>query len=197
MSLQNLPDGIQDVWADCLRKGYSTWGRLGDRRARRIASQEAAANLPLREPLEHPYDHEKILLPLPCDCLTLLLRKSGCRIESLQHKDREMNPIDFNFLEDAKNSLIEASINRVSHSGEMVYYYQISIAEVKERTGRQRIHESVIESYLAFFSMNGILTRYNNTFSIIEIELNLSNCVLNPSQARFFSIAMETFRSSI
>lgn len=106
-----------------------------------------------------------------------------------------MLPQDVNFLEQALADFIETSINRVAHSGTMQFRYKLKAADAKAGTDRQRLHESVIDAYQAFFASHGVSCEYDPTFSTFNVVIDLDSCVLNPAEARQLSAAMSLYRA--
>ncbi|MYN04034.1 hypothetical protein GTP41_18230 [Pseudoduganella sp. DS3] len=106
-----------------------------------------------------------------------------------------MQTQDLNYLEDAFSSFINSSINRVAHSGDMVYTFRITAGELKAGTGRQRLHESVIDDYAQFFAGHNVAAQYDEKFNAFTVTVDLNRCVLRPDEAKFLATAMETFRA--
>ncbi len=106
-----------------------------------------------------------------------------------------MTPNDRNYLNGVLSDFIEASINRTSHSGHMIFRYRLTADEIRSATGRQRMHDSVADDVLDFFRMASVDADFNRQFGAFDITLNLSTCALSPAQARDLSAAMETYRA--
>lgn len=101
---------------------------------------------------------------------------------------------DLNYLENAISAFIDSSIHRVAQSGDMSYTYRITAGELKAGTGRQRLHDSVISEYSHFFASHQVRAHYEESFNAFMVVIDLNRCVLRPDQAKFLSVAMETFR---
>lgn len=106
-----------------------------------------------------------------------------------------MQSSDLTFLESAFRSFIETSIHRVAYSGDMVYRYRITASDVKDATGRQRLHGTIIQEYEQFFLQQGVQAAYDETFAAFNVVIDLSRAVLSPNQAKFLSTAMGTYRA--
>jgi hypothetical protein len=106
-----------------------------------------------------------------------------------------MNSIDLGYLQNALSSFIDASIQRVAHSGDLIYWFRITAAELKAATGRQRLHDTVIGDCVAFFESYRVTADYDENFQAFNIKMDLNFCVLDPQQAAFLSTAMNTFRA--
>ncbi|UYK67669.1 hypothetical protein NG831_05695 [Xanthomonas sacchari] len=102
---------------------------------------------------------------------------------------------DMLFLRRALESFIETSVQRVAYSGDMHFRYTLSADDVKNITGRQRMHGGTVNEYVEFFRHHNVKAQYNERFSAFEIELDLNRCVLDQSQAKQLSAAMALFRA--
>ena len=106
-----------------------------------------------------------------------------------------MNLQDRIYFQGVLDDFIYASIQRVARSNELVHRYRLTVDEVRQNTGRQRLHESVLYEIEAFFNYSNVLITYDRNFGTFDIILDLSRCALNQAQARFLSTAMEVYRS--
>lgn len=102
---------------------------------------------------------------------------------------------DVTYLEEALRAFVNASINRVAHSGDMQYAYRLSADSIKRATGRQRLHDTVIEDYGAFLKSCKVDVDYDPDFAQFNVHLDLARCVLDPTQAADLSVAMSYFRA--
>lgn len=105
-----------------------------------------------------------------------------------------MNPQDRTYLQGVLDAFIDTSIQRVAHSGEMAHRYRLTADEVRRNTGRQRLHDSVLDDVEAFFRNSNVGITYDRNFGTFDINLDLSRCALNQAQAMFLSTAMSKFR---
>ena len=104
-------------------------------------------------------------------------------------------PDEFIYLERALAAFIDVSIQRVAHSGSMIYRYRMTAEEIRSSTGRQRIHDSVIDDVLSFFSSVNVIANYSRTFGVFDITLDLNSCLLNQAQAGSLATAMSYFHT--
>jgi hypothetical protein len=102
---------------------------------------------------------------------------------------------DLKFAESTLDAFIESSINRVAESGVMRYTYKITAADMKDETGRSRLHDSVIGDYTQYFEEHGVYATYKPAADAFTVVLDLDSCVLRAGQARFLSSAMEKYRT--
>ena len=106
-----------------------------------------------------------------------------------------MNAQDRAYFQGILDAFIGTSIQRLSHSGDMIYYYRVSADEVRQNIGRQRLHDPVISEIEAFFRRANVSIIYNRDFGTFDITLDLSRCILDQAQALFLSTAMTAFRA--
>ncbi|WP_155518831.1 hypothetical protein [Xanthomonas euvesicatoria] len=99
------------------------------------------------------------------------------------------------FLQQVLKSFIETSVQRVAYSGDMHFRYTLSSEDIKNSTGRQRMHGGTVNEYIGFFRHHNVQAQYNERFSAFEIELDLNRCVLDQTQSRHLSSAMSLFRA--
>lgn len=98
-----------------------------------------------------------------------------------------------NLLESKVTDFVLASINRVSVTGDLCHRYRITVQEIKDATGLQRLHEGSVVSYLsANFNIDATLDKAAGVF---QVELDLTKCVLDARQSSSLSTAMEMFRA--
>ena len=109
---------------------------------------------------------------------------------------RPMQPDHLQFARQTLAQFTDAAIQRLSVSGDFVYRYTLSVADIKGTLGLARLKSSVIEDYIGFFSMNGCSTSYNEQYEAFNIEINLNSVVLSPYQAEGLSTAMAHFRAN-
>lgn len=106
-----------------------------------------------------------------------------------------MNQQDIIYLQRVLNAFIEAAIQRVAHSGDMTHRYRLTAEEVRQSTGRQRLHDSVLDDIQDFFHNSNVGITYDRNFGTFDINLDLNRCALNHAQAIFLSTAMTAFRT--
>lgn len=99
------------------------------------------------------------------------------------------------FAQQSLASFIDAAIQRISFSGESVYRYTISTDSIKEAAGLTRLKSSVVQDYINYFGMMGVMALYNEAFDVLNITLNLNTCVLTPQQSDALATAMSVFRA--
>lgn len=99
------------------------------------------------------------------------------------------------FAQESLASFIDAAIQRIAFSGESVYRYTISASAIKETAGLTRLKSSVIDDYLNFFRMMGVMADYNESFETLNLVLDVNNCVLTPHQAGGLAQALAVFRA--
>lgn len=99
------------------------------------------------------------------------------------------------FAKQSLESFIDAAIQRIAFSGENVYRYTLSASSIKEAAGLARLKASVLHDYVSFFAMMGVRAAYNESFEVLNIVLNLNDCVLTPQQAGALAEALATFRA--
>jgi hypothetical protein len=108
-----------------------------------------------------------------------------------------MTSADRLYLQGVLDAYVDVSIQRIAHSGDFVYRYRLSGAELRAATGRQRLHEPIINDVISFFANANAEADYDAKRDNFDIVINLNGCTLNRSQAEFLSAAMTTFRESI
>lgn len=106
-----------------------------------------------------------------------------------------MTPGDRTFLQESLNAFIDSGISRTAHTGDSVYRYGIDIQEFKEATGRQRVHEALIEECVEFFEKHGVNAEYDAATESFDVRLNLDKCKLNAKQATHLTKAQNHFRA--
>ena len=106
-----------------------------------------------------------------------------------------MDQNDVKFAEEALGSFICSSINRVSESGVLSHKYRLTEMEIKEATNRQRLKQTVIDDYVAYFADHDVVAEYKEVSETITLRLDLSDCVLNARQARDLATAMSHYRA--
>jgi len=134
-----------------------------------------------------------------------MVRQGGCAgdvdgvwlrpLPKLTDDPMALQASDMFFLRQALESFIETSVQRVAYSGDMHFRYTLSAGDIKESTGRQRMHGGTVSEYIEFFRHHNVQAQYNERFSAFEIELDLNRCVLDQAQARHLSAAMSLFRA--
>jgi len=97
------------------------------------------------------------------------------------------------YLDRQMDKFIVASINRASVSSDRNFLYRISADSIKEAVDIQRLHEATVTNYLT--EHYRVDASYDDRSKVFFIELDLDRCVLDPSQAKILSEAMELFRA--
>ncbi|CCH07734.1 hypothetical protein ACOTDN_27105 [Achromobacter xylosoxidans] len=92
------------------------------------------------------------------------------------------------------DTYIEAAIQRVPHSGNMVHRFSLSAEEVLRMTGRERLHDAVISDVVSFFQDARVHADYRKGSRQFNLELDLNECSLNFDQSRLFNVAITKFR---
>lgn len=100
-----------------------------------------------------------------------------------------MDLIDY--LNETINSYIFSSISRVIDSGYMGYHFSLNVSDIRDATGRSRIHEGVVVSH---FSKAKIDCQYDQTGRQYLIHLDLNTARLNPHQSKQLGDAINKFR---
>lgn len=105
-----------------------------------------------------------------------------------------MHPDHLQFAQQSLASFIDAAIQRMAFSGEPIYRYTINANAIKDAAGLTRLKSSVVQDYINYFWMMGVTADYNEAFDVLNITLNLNNCVLTPQQSDGLATAMSTYR---
>lgn len=108
-----------------------------------------------------------------------------------------MTSADRTYLQGVLDAYVDVSIQRIAHSGVLSYRYRLSGAELRAATGRQRLHEAIIDDVTSFFAVANADANYDAKRDTFDIVVDLNNCILNRHQAEFLSVAMTTFRESV
>jgi hypothetical protein len=108
-----------------------------------------------------------------------------------------MTPADRLYLQGVLDAYVDVSIQRIAHSGVLNYRYRLSGAELRAATGRQRLHETIVNDVVSFFANANADVEYDARRDNFDIVIDLNNCILNRAQAEFLSVAMTTFRDSM
>lgn len=106
-----------------------------------------------------------------------------------------MQAQDIQFLEDALNAFVDSSISRAAHCGDMIYKYRLPATQIKEGTGRQRLHDAVLDEVKDFFSSHSASVEFNDAAASFTVTIDLSRCQLTPAQAKGLTLAMSAFRA--
>ena len=106
-----------------------------------------------------------------------------------------MNPDHLDYAQSALDSFIFSAIQRIAHSGDFVYRFTISEAEIKSALGVSRVKATMMEEYAGFFKSKGLEATYDSSFSAVDIVLNLNTAVLNARQAAALGDAMGIFHA--
>jgi hypothetical protein len=100
------------------------------------------------------------------------------------------DPSDRVYLEGVLNAYVDVSIQRIAHFGIPNYQYRLSGMELRAATGRQRLHEAIINDVVSFFRNANAEASYDAQQDSFDIQINLNNCILNSSQSETLSRAM-------
>ena len=105
-----------------------------------------------------------------------------------------MTPEHLNYAQEALHAFIDSAIQRVAHSGDMVFRFSIAESEIRGALGLSRaVKSTVLADYVEYFTQKGFqATEYMGS---IELTLNLGTVSLNPAQARALSAAMSLYRA--
>ena len=106
-----------------------------------------------------------------------------------------MTPSDRTFLQEQLSAFIDAGISRTGHTGESVYRYGIDIQDFKDATGRQRIHEPLIDECVEFFKKHGVAAEYDEATESFDVRVNLDRCKLNARQATALTRQQDRYRA--
>ncbi len=106
-----------------------------------------------------------------------------------------MKPSDRTYLQNVLDNFIYAGINRLSHSGNMQHRFRLDATELKQVTGRQRLHETVVHDVESFFDGSLVKATYDQERAAFDIDLNLSQCALNHQQSSALSDAMTYYHA--
>jgi len=98
------------------------------------------------------------------------------------------------FVRQSYESFVAAAIQRHAFSGEYKFRYTIRTDSIKAVAGLQRLKSSIIQEYVDYFAMLGVMAHYNEAFETIDVTLNLNSCSLSPQQANDLAVAMTVFR---
>lgn len=107
-----------------------------------------------------------------------------------------MSPQDIQYAQSVLSAFIGSAINRVSVSGDLAYNFRLTAGEIKTATNRQRLHDSVIQDYVDFFTGHNVGAEYDDSLATFSVQLDLNRCVLSAKEAEFLSVAMETYRAN-
>ena|SRR6218665_3384426 len=95
-------------------------------------------------------------------------------------------------IDEQVGSFIEASLTRMSGTGETNYRYFLPISSL----GRSRINDNFISGCISYIaSRYGIEAIYENDSRGFDLYINLDRCVLTPYQSRFYNAAFGRYHS--
>ncbi len=85
---------------------------------------------------------------------------------------------------------IDTSIARASLTGEMVFRYRLTEAELCRTIGRLRLHERMLADVRTHFRNANVPISHNPKPGMWDIVVDLNRCVLTHTQAIRLSLAM-------
>ena len=98
----------------------------------------------------------------------------------------------YRFIDEQVSSFIEASLIRMSGTGDINYRYFLPISSL----GRSRVNENFISNCIDYIkSRYNIDAQYENYSRGFDLYLDLNNCVLTPYQARFYNTAFGNYHN--
>ena len=108
-----------------------------------------------------------------------------------------MDPKDRKFLEKELNAFVNVGIMRTWKTGEMHHSFSIPASDVKAATGRERLHQAVINEYTSFMHQRfGVAASYDQGTAAFDVQVDLNDCKLSGDQSRDLLTAINVFHSS-
>lgn len=80
-------------------------------------------------------------------------------------------------------------------SGQLVYQFTMTTAEVLKGLGRERLRSETRDEVINYFIGEGLSAEYDEVRKRFRVNLDLQTVVMSPEQAKAFVSVLKTWRS--
>lgn len=101
---------------------------------------------------------------------------------------------DIEYANKTLDRFVDAAINRIAETGELVQHFKIPDAQLKAATGRTRLKDSLIDDYVDFYEASNVPAEHIPQHGHTLVKLDLRTAILDPGQAAGLSQALNIYR---
>jgi hypothetical protein len=107
-----------------------------------------------------------------------------------------MTPKDHKYVDAAVRAMVNSSIEEASETNQRTHDFVIPDTELKEATGRDRLHPQLRQEIIDSFNSCGLSAEYDEANKRTNVTVEFGRVKLSPAQAHHLSIARQSFASN-